>query len=98
MTATALITDLELKARSIIAEAREVNWSCTQQRVLNVFVAMWSSSITAERIAQVDAALVGCEYSDKSAEAVSKVLRDLVKRKVLRARVIKGARHYELAL
>ncbi len=93
MTESALITETELKARRIIRDARQTDWSPCQQRILNFFQAEWSSAHTVETVTKVTKALHG-----PSGLSLQPFLTALARRKVLRSRKIRGVTHYEINL
>ena len=83
-------SELELKAREILATVRDGEPATIA--VINVFRAMWSSSLPADRIRAVSDAINHAPMN------IDKALPGLVRTKVLRSRVQGGVRLYEINL
>jgi hypothetical protein len=97
--ARALLTQYE--AQMYAQHDREVagSWAAFHSAAVlcRVFSAMPAASLPVERIVQVGAALVGAKAAALDVE-LPPALTAAVRAKVLRSRMIKGVRHYEVAL
>lgn len=69
----------------------ELNWSPKRAALANVFKAMWSDSLSLERVNNLACAI--CNLSEFDASAT---LTKLVRAKILRSRMIGGVRHWEV--
>ena len=69
----------------------EFNWTSERAVIANVFKAMWSDSLSLERINALACAICNLKEFDASA-----TLTKLVRAKVLRSRMICGVRHWEV--
>lgn len=92
---TQYFTESELEARQMMEEFRDKHeWDPLRQAMLIVWRAEWSSSL---RIDQINAiATVLCNYS-KPVD-LQKVCTHAVRNGLLRTRMIRGKRNYELKL
>lgn len=90
----------ETRAREMIAASRAADnksfdWSFRQE-VRLVFEAQYAYSFPARRVVRIAAALVDCDETQAYADKISTALSSLVRSKLLRTRMIRGERHYEL--
>lgn len=85
-------TDLELKAREVLAQ-RNGDFA-SQVAVANVFRAMWSSSLPLDQIIAISNAMHRTDLEGTIAVAC----KAMVKAGILRSRMSKGVRLYEVAI
>jgi len=85
---------LELKAREILARAdTDIDWSPARVTIKSVFTALWINALSAERVAEVGAALLGVKTD---AAEVQRTLTKFVRAGILRSRVDCRERLYEI--
>ena len=81
------VTDLEVKARAVLAK---LDWTPQNALIAFVFKAMYSSALSVEAINAIGKATFGSWLPD------NKALTAAVRQGVLRSRMIRGVRHYEI--
>jgi hypothetical protein len=90
----AQLNPLENEARDLIDQVHQGDrWTPQRQMVLRVFKAMYSAAMPYWQIEQIAAAMYNQDRPNLKPE-----LTRLVKEKVLRSRMVKGERVYELNL
>jgi hypothetical protein len=92
----AKLSPLESQARDLIEANRDADpdFSSHRQMVRNVFLAMWSSALTVDCIEKMAAAM----HSQIEEPNLKPTLKAFVKAKLLRSRMNRGVRIYELNL
>ncbi len=81
----------------VYQEAHTETWGDWHFSAIKVtFEAMWTSSITAERIARVGSAILGCDDDEAFKGNVQNLLTKLCRAKVLRSRKNQGKTLYEV--
>lgn len=95
MNAATHFSPLELQAREILARAdSSIDWAPARVSVKVVFTALWVQALSAERVAEVAAAL-GVKESPENIKAM---LTKFVRAGILRSRIDCRERLYEIAL
>jgi hypothetical protein len=96
----ATLSTLESAARDLIDASRKadkVDGGYTERQAVRVvFWQNWSAALAADRVARIAAAVHNYEQNDVSDTYIAQALTRLVKEQILRSRVVKGVRLYEL--
>jgi hypothetical protein len=88
-----MMTDFEIRARTLVAEARnsKTHFHPSRRAILMVFDSYPERAWTVDRLEAVAGAIVDFDQTQ-----VQRELLYLVQQKVLRSRLVGGKRHYEL--
>lgn len=87
------VCPLELEARKMLATHQvTTEWTPGDAAVRLVFSAQWGSSLPVSRVEEIAHALGGLHLN-----SIQTSLTKMVNQKLLRSRMIRGVRHYELA-